>query len=178
MTLCVASYVCSGQNGRAYSSRPRYYGGGVCVYNSPSLSRSFACCCFSSSSMERECHALTHVHTHAHFWLSLVSHTMTSVSYTHAFAHPCMHTLSHSRLAGLFAHAPTRSHERTHTGFFLALPSTLESPKHVFLRRFREREKFIIRPPPIGDKDDYDRENSWISDGLPSSKVYVMYSKV
>ena len=29
--------------------------------------------------------------------------------------------------------------------------------------------KFIIRQPPIGEKDDYDSENSWISDGLPSS---------
>jgi len=28
---------------------------------------------------------------------------------------------------------------------------------------------FIIRQPPIGEKDDYDSENSWISDGLPSS---------
>jgi len=26
-----------------------------------------------------------------------------------------------------------------------------------------------MRQPPIGEKDDYDRENSWISDGLPSS---------
>jgi len=33
----------------------------------------------------------------------------------------------------------------------------------------KEREKFIIRQPPIGEKDDYDGENSWISDGLPSS---------
>ena len=33
----------------------------------------------------------------------------------------------------------------------------------------REIEKFIIRQPPMGDKDDYDSENSWISDGLPSS---------
>jgi len=33
----------------------------------------------------------------------------------------------------------------------------------------REREKFIIRQPPIGERDDYDSENSWISDGLPSS---------
>ena len=32
-----------------------------------------------------------------------------------------------------------------------------------------EREKFITRQPPIGGKDDYDSENSWISDGLPSS---------
>jgi len=32
-----------------------------------------------------------------------------------------------------------------------------------------EIEKFIIRQPPIGEKDDYDSENSWISDGLPSS---------
>jgi len=33
----------------------------------------------------------------------------------------------------------------------------------------REIEKFIIRQPPKGEKDDYDSENSWISDGLPSS---------
>ena len=37
----------------------------------------------------------------------------------------------------------------------------------------REREKFIVRQPPIlsaiGEKDDYHSENSWISDGLPSS---------
>jgi len=33
----------------------------------------------------------------------------------------------------------------------------------------REIEKFIIRQPPIGGKDNYDSEISWISDGLPSS---------
>ena len=33
----------------------------------------------------------------------------------------------------------------------------------------RERIKFIIRQPPIREKDDYDSENSWISDGLPST---------
>jgi len=33
----------------------------------------------------------------------------------------------------------------------------------------REREKFITRQPPIWEKDDYDSENSWISEGLPSS---------
>ena len=27
----------------------------------------------------------------------------------------------------------------------------------------REIEKFIIREPPTGEKDDYDSENSWIS---------------
>jgi len=32
-----------------------------------------------------------------------------------------------------------------------------------------EIEKFILRQPPIGEKDDYDSENSWISDELPSS---------
>jgi hypothetical protein len=32
-----------------------------------------------------------------------------------------------------------------------------------------EIEKFIIRQPPKGEKDNYDSENSWISDGLPSS---------
>ena len=36
-------------------------------------------------------------------------------------------------------------------------------------RRNQERKKFITRQPPIGEKDDYDSENSWISDGLPSS---------
>ena len=33
----------------------------------------------------------------------------------------------------------------------------------------REREKFNIRQAPIGGKDDYDSENSCISNGLPSS---------
>ena len=33
-----------------------------------------------------------------------------------------------------------------------------------------EIENFIRRQPPMGGKDDYDSENSWISDGLPSSK--------
>ena len=33
----------------------------------------------------------------------------------------------------------------------------------------REIEKLIIRQPPMGEKDDYESENSWISDGLPSS---------
>jgi len=33
----------------------------------------------------------------------------------------------------------------------------------------REREKFIIRRPQIGEKYDYDSENSWISHGLPTS---------
>jgi len=38
---------------------------------------------------------------------------------------------------------------------------------HAFL--VREIEKFIMRQPPKGEKDDSDSENSWISDGLPSS---------
>jgi len=33
----------------------------------------------------------------------------------------------------------------------------------------RDIEKFIIRQPSIEEKDDDDSENSWISDGLPSS---------
>ena len=32
-----------------------------------------------------------------------------------------------------------------------------------------ERQKFTTRQSPIGGKDDYDSEDSWISDGLPSS---------
>jgi len=38
-----------------------------------------------------------------------------------------------------------------------------------FMKILKEREKFVIRQPPIGEKDDYDSENFWISDGLPSS---------
>jgi len=33
----------------------------------------------------------------------------------------------------------------------------------------REREKFITRQPPIGETDDDDSENFWISEGLFSS---------
>jgi len=35
--------------------------------------------------------------------------------------------------------------------------------------KVRKREKFIIRQPPMGGKDDYDSENSWISDGQMGS---------
>jgi len=38
--------------------------------------------------------------------------------------------------------------------------------KHASMR---ERTRFVTRQPPIGEKDDYDSENFWISDGLPSS---------
>ena len=39
-----------------------------------------------------------------------------------------------------------------------------------FCTLIEERDrKFIIRQPPIEEKDDYDSENSWISDGLPAS---------
>jgi len=33
-----------------------------------------------------------------------------------------------------------------------------------------ERKKFDTRQPPIRGKDDYDKANSWISNGLPSSR--------
>jgi len=46
---------------------------------------------------------------------------------------------------------------------------TYESQLTICFVSTREREKFIIRQPPIGEKDDYDSENSWISDGLPNS---------
>jgi len=35
---------------------------------------------------------------------------------------------------------------------------SLDSSSHPYSR---EIEKFIIRQPPIGEKDDYDSENSW-----------------
>jgi len=37
------------------------------------------------------------------------------------------------------------------------------------VNRARERENFITRQSSIREKDDYDIENSWMSDGLPSS---------
>jgi len=41
---------------------------------------------------------------------------------------------------------------------------------HVSMRHKREREiEKFIKQPPMGEKDDYDSENSWISDGLPIS---------
>ena len=51
------------------------------------------------------------------------------------------------------------------------------SERHLETKRVSRRvdgetseiEKFIIRQQPIGEKDEYDSENSWISDGLPSS---------
>jgi len=33
-----------------------------------------------------------------------------------------------------------------------------------------EIEKFIRRQPPMGEKDDYDSENSWTSEGRRSSR--------
>jgi len=38
----------------------------------------------------------------------------------------------------------------------------------VLWSREGRRERFTIRQPQKGEKDDYDRENSWISGGLPS----------
>ena len=43
------------------------------------------------------------------------------------------------------------------------------SKRDFFYYKTREREKFFVRQPPIGEKDDYDSENSWISDGFPNS---------
>jgi len=54
----------------------------------------------------------------------------------------------------------------------------LPTARSKFFREFLTRrckavkgeiQKFIIRQPPMGGKDDYDSENSWIPDGLPSS---------
>jgi len=51
------------------------------------------------------------------------------------------------------------------------------SERHLETKRVSRRvdgetseiEKFITRQQPIGEKDEYDSENSWISDGLLSS---------
>jgi len=52
-------------------------------------------------------------------------------------------------------------------GFFCPLVERQGGRAENFV--FGETEKFIIRQPPKGGKDDYGSENSWISDGLPSS---------
>jgi len=44
----------------------------------------------------------------------------------------------------------------------------------VYIYVYREIEKIITRQPPIGEKDAYGSENSWISEGLPSS-IYKSY---
>ena len=49
-------------------------------------------------------------------------------------------------------------------------PICLSFVVYVVIAGVRERENFITRQPPIGEKDcDSDGENSWISEGLPSS---------
>jgi len=51
----------------------------------------------------------------------------------------------------------------------LRRPPLCQAMNHVKIFMGREIENFIIRQPPTGEKDDYDSENSWISNGLPSS---------
>ena len=48
-------------------------------------------------------------------------------------------------------------------------------PKWCSWVHFGRIEKFIIRQPPIGEKDDYDSENSLISDGLPFGMVVTQF---
>ena len=58
---------------------------------------------------------------------------------------------------------------RTCTLFLVHIASSKAVPD-VFGEGVRGIEKFIIRQPPMGEKDDYDSENSWISDGLPAAR--------
>ena len=64
--------------------------------------------------------------------------------------------------AACVSRAPLAAASRT------ARQARLVSSHHSYFF-LKEIEKFIIRQPPKGEKDDYDSENSWISDGLPSS---------
>jgi len=44
----------------------------------------------------------------------------------------------------------------------------MEGRRRILLQQ-GEGDIFITRQPPIVEKDDYDSENSWISEGLSSS---------
>jgi len=57
----------------------------------------------------------------------------------------------------------------TNRGIFSPIYVYMYMYVYIYMYMNREIEKFITRQPPIGKKDDYDSENSWISDGLPSS---------
>ena len=46
---------------------------------------------------------------------------------------------------------------------------------YIYIYTYREVEKFIIRQPPIGGKDDYYSKNSWISDDLPRNTYIYVY---
>ena len=65
--------------------------------------------------------------------------------------------------------APSRPHPLICTGAEPINPVHCPRQLPALSSTFKEIEKFIIRQPPQGEKDDYDSENSWISDGLPSS---------
>ena len=74
----------------------------------------------------------------------------------HPHSHPQIQTttLASSASSQYFSHLPNR---------------TQSSKRPPGPAKEREREKFITRQPTTGEKDDYDSENSWISEGLPGS---------
>ena len=69
---------------------------------------------------------------------------------------------------------PSECHIPTHRVTLTTLPNSAACVSHTppsdlpRTRRFWEIENFITRQPPIGEKDDCDIQNYWISEGLPS----------
>ena len=51
----------------------------------------------------------------------------------------------------------------------MLLPCSCSAPCNNYFSWLREIEQFITRQPPVGEKDDFDKEISQISEGLPSS---------
>ena len=83
--------------------------------------------------------------------MTLPPGTLTEVPFRHLVEEPLATLRRVYADQGLVSDAPSSAQE--------------ESVRH----HEGEIEMFIIRQPPKGEKDDYDSENSWISDGLPSS---------
>jgi len=59
--------------------------------------------------------------------------------------------------------------------YCVAIHSCVAIPHVIGISSPREIEKFITRQPPIAEKDDYDSENSWISDGSPPRTIFVFF---
>jgi len=101
----------------------------------------------------RQSHIHAHIHTH-------INHTHThtlSLSLTHTHTH-----MAKVALCNLTKVKKKRTKWRKKCG-----QGWEEGRRNR--KEERETEKFITRQPPIGEKDDHDSENSWISGGLLSS---------
>ena len=65
------------------------------------------------------------------------------------------------RGAGSRLRAPPSVCDNTPPDFVRNNPEMLSAFSTVLSEQKRDRKRFIIRQPPIGEKDDYDSKNSW-----------------